>query len=144
MTIFLARIWLIAIMASEVNWISVPTSNTQSHTHAQVYRFSEMGNTTADLTLGVKMIPGKDRRHFCKPTDVAVMTDGTFFVADGYCNSRVVRFDANGNYQSEWGQSPAGSGPQPPPLAFYVPHGLAIAEELGKRGLANHDGPRFS
>ena len=91
-----------------------------------------MGNSTADLILGVKLIPGNDRRHFCKPTDVAVMTDGTFFVADGYCNSRVIRFDADGKFQKQWGQSSAGSGLQPPPLAFLIPHGLAVAEELGE------------
>ena len=100
----------------------------------QVVRFSEMGNETADLVLGVKMIPGNDQRHFCKPTDVAVLADGTFFVADGYCNSRVIRFDAQGNFQKQWGQSPAGSGPQPPPLAFFVPHGLAVDEERGRNG----------
>ena len=91
-----------------------------------------MGNSTADLTLGVKLIPGNDRRHFCKPTDVAVMTDGTFFVADGYCNSRVIRFDPDGKFQKQWGQSSAGSGLTPPPLAFLVPHGLAVAEDFGE------------
>jgi len=109
----------------------------------QVYRFTEMGNETADLTLGVKKIPGNDRRHFCKPTDVAVMADGTFFVADGYCNSRVIRFDANGNFQRQWGQSPAGSGPQPPPLAFFVPHGLALDEKRGLLCIADRENGRI-
>lgn len=27
--------------------------------------------------------------------------DGTFFVSDGYCNSRVVKFAANGTYLAE-------------------------------------------
>ena len=42
------------------------------------------GSTTANLTLGVKMEPGSDDTHFCKPTDVAVASNGQFFVADGY------------------------------------------------------------
>jgi hypothetical protein len=33
--------------------------------------------------------PGSDDFHYCKPTSVAVMANTkTFFVADGYCNSR--------------------------------------------------------
>ena len=43
------------------------------------------------LELGVKLQPGSDDRHFCKPTDVAIKADGGFFVSDGYCNSRVIR-----------------------------------------------------
>jgi hypothetical protein len=31
-------------------------------------------------------------RHYCKPTAVAVSKDtNTFFVSDGYCNSRVIK-----------------------------------------------------
>ena len=47
--------------------------------------------------------PGNDDTHYCKPTSVAV-TDDTqhFFVADGYCNSRIikysVRIDSDGKH----------------------------------------------
>ena len=47
--------------------------------------------------------PGNDDVHYCKPTSVAV-TDDTehFFVADGYCNSRIikysVRIDSDGKH----------------------------------------------
>ena len=103
----------------------------------QVYRLPEMGNATADLVLGVKMVPGNDKRHFCKPTDVAVMADGTFFVADGYCNYRVIRFKPDGTFEKQWGESPAGSGLRPPPLAFAIPHGLALNEEKGEASLVS-------
>jgi peptidylamidoglycolate lyase len=33
---------------------------------------------------------------------VAVALDGTVFVSDGYCNSRVVKFSADGKYLGEW------------------------------------------
>lgn len=36
-----------------------------------------------ELVLGVAFEPGDDERHFCKPTDVAVLRSGEFFVADG-------------------------------------------------------------
>ena len=35
------------------------------------------------LTLGEAFIPGHDEAHFCKPTSVAVASNGDFFVADG-------------------------------------------------------------
>ncbi|CAJ0575330.1 unnamed protein product, partial [Mesorhabditis spiculigera] len=36
------------------------------------------------MTLGEKLVPGTDEKHFCKPTDIAVASNGYFFVADGY------------------------------------------------------------
>ena len=38
-----------------------------------------------------------DMKRFRRPTDIAWLPDGTFFVADGYGNKRVVKFDKNGN-----------------------------------------------
>ena len=36
-------------------------------------------------------MPGSDQSHFCKPAGVAVSKqDGAVFVADGYCNNRVL------------------------------------------------------
>ena len=48
----------------------------------QVFRFPP-GSDTPDMTLGERFIPGTDQKHFCKPTDVAVMSNGDFFVSDG-------------------------------------------------------------
>ena len=40
--------------------------------------------------------PGSDETHYCKPTSVAVTDDGnTFFVSDGYCNSRIIKYKVN-------------------------------------------------
>jgi hypothetical protein len=33
---------------------------------------------------------------------VAALNDGTFIIGDGYCNSRAVRFLANGTYHSQF------------------------------------------
>ena len=43
-------------------------------------------------------------RLFNRPTDVAWDPAGNSFVADGYGNSRVVKFDKDGNWVKEWGQ----------------------------------------
>ena len=39
-----------------------------------------------------------DPRYLCRPTEIAVSNDGDIFLADGYCNSRVVRYDAAGTF----------------------------------------------
>jgi DNA-binding beta-propeller fold protein YncE len=41
---------------------------------------------------------------------VAFLPDGTFFVADGYGNARVVKFDKNGKYLTAWGTKGTGPG----------------------------------
>lgn len=84
-----------------------------------------------DLVLGEKFVPGNDAGHFCKPTKVAVASDGHFFVADGYCNSRVMKFDPAGKYIGEFGKKPtAGSAGNIDDNEFLIPHGLALLESL--------------
>ena len=38
--------------------------------------------------------PGSDSAHFCKPTEAIETRDGRVLVSDGYCNNRVMEFDA--------------------------------------------------
>ena len=56
------------------------------------------------MTVGTPMTPGNDETHFNRPTDVAWLPDGTFFVSDGYVNTRVVKFDKDGKFILTWGQ----------------------------------------
>src|SRR5437870_4288534 len=44
---------------------------------------------------------GTDWAHFNQPTDVAIAT--AIFVADGYVNMRVVKYDHNRNFLLSWG-----------------------------------------
>jgi len=73
----------------------------------QVFKFPLQGTTKqgfALITLGKRFQPGSSSNHFCKPTAVAINDEnGDVYVADGYCNSRIVRFDAHGNFLSTWG-----------------------------------------
>lgn len=56
------------------------------------------------FTLGTKFVPGGDLEHFCLPTAVATSPkDGSIYVSDGYCNSRIVKFASNGKYLTHWG-----------------------------------------
>ena len=63
------------------------------------------------LTLGERFVPGVDLKHFCKPTSVAVdVKTNDFYVADGYCNSRIIRFNEAGVEKNRWGHSIVPSG----------------------------------
>ena len=69
----------------------------------QVHKFTRDGKQLV-MTLGwLLRHPGNDDRHFNMPADVAFLPDGAFFVADGYQNSRVVKFDKDGKYLQAWG-----------------------------------------
>lgn len=60
---------------------------------------------------------------FNKPTDVTVLDSGETFVADGYGNARVHRFDPDGEHVLSWG------GPGPNPGEFRLPHSIHHDDE---------------
>lgn len=68
------------------------------------------------LALVRMRIPGDDVLHFNQPTDVALDRDGNIYVADGYGNSRVLKFDRYGNPLLGWGMKGTGPG------QFDTPH----------------------
>ena len=76
------------------------------------------------LALGRMRIPGDDVLHFNQPTDVAWDRDGNIYVADGYGNSRVLKFDKYGRPVLGWGMK--GSGPG----QFDTPHTIVIDGDL--------------
>jgi peptidylamidoglycolate lyase len=84
----------------------------------QVYEYTEDGKLL--LTLGERGKPGNDHTHFNEPTGVAVLPDGSFYVSDGYKNTRVIKFSAAGEYEFEWGGKGKGPG------EFNLPHGIAL------------------
>ncbi|MCP5557822.1 MAG: 6-bladed beta-propeller [Verrucomicrobiaceae bacterium] len=84
----------------------------------QVFKFSPEGKCL--LTLGERAVPGTDTAHFNLPSDVAVLKDGSFYVSDGYKNTRVMKFSAEGRFEFEWGTK----GKEPG--QFILPHGIAI------------------
>ena len=74
----------------------------------QIFKFTNDGKKLV-MTLGEKGIAASDEKHFGRPADIDWLPDGTFFVADGYVNRRVVKFDKDGKYLSSWGRQ--GNGP---------------------------------
>uniref|UniRef100_A0A6G1SD08 peptidylamidoglycolate lyase n=1 Tax=Aceria tosichella TaxID=561515 RepID=A0A6G1SD08_9ACAR len=109
----------------------------------QVFKFSVDGSSKL-IELGKAFIPGADEEHFCKPTSVA--DTGEFvFVADGYCNSRVVMFSAEGKYLGEFGQSSDAylssvNSVQP---QFNIPHKITYAKEAKMLCVADRENGRI-
>jgi peptidylamidoglycolate lyase len=84
----------------------------------QVFKFTKDGKVL--MKLGVAKISGNDSTHFNLPTDVAVLKDGSFYVSDGYGNSRIVKFSKEGKYLFEWGKEGTDKG------EFEIPHSIAL------------------
>ena len=70
------------------------------------------------LPPGSKPRPAVDGQ-FRQPTDVTWDPQGDIFISDGYVNSRVAKFDKNGDWVKQWGTF--GSGPG----EFNTPHSIA-------------------
>ncbi|MES2776524.1 MAG: peptidyl-alpha-hydroxyglycine alpha-amidating lyase family protein [Bacteroidota bacterium] len=84
----------------------------------QVFKFSHDGQLL--MKLGQAKVPGNDSSHFNKPTDIAIAADGSFYVSDGYGNSRIVKFSAGGKYLFEWGKKGGGE------TEFNIPHSITL------------------
>ena len=84
----------------------------------QIFKFNHQGKLL--MKLGVAKTPGNDSMHFNLPTDVAVGNDGSFYVSDGYGNSRIIKFSKEGKYIFEWGKK--GNKPG----EFNTPHGIDL------------------
>lgn len=87
----------------------------------QVYKFS--AGDRPILVLGERGVAGNDAGHFNRPTAVAVLDDGSFFVSDGYRNTRVMKFAADGRFLFEWGTK--GSRPG----QFDLPHDVFVHDD---------------
>src|SRR5881296_3250502 len=57
--------------------------------------------------------------QFRQPTDVTWDTQGNIFISDGYINSRVAKFDKNGDWVKSWGEPGTKTG------QFDTPHSIA-------------------
>ncbi len=65
-----------------------------------------------------RAVPGKANLY--QETDIGWSRDGSMFVADGYGNSRVAKYDKDGNFVKAWGERGAQPG------NFNTPHSLVV------------------
>jgi peptidylamidoglycolate lyase len=92
-----------------------------------VYKFTNDGKTLVK-SWGEFKVAGTDDKHFARPTDIAWLPDGSFFVSDGYVNTRVVKFDKDGKYVLAWGEK--GTPPnEKRPSFFNTVHAIAIDKD---------------
>ena len=94
-----------------------------------IFRFDRDGRTIG--TLGTNPEPwtwlthvieraAPGRASFYQQTDIGWSRDGSMFVSDGYGNSRVAKFDKDGNFVKAWGERGAQAGD------FNTPHSLVV------------------
>ena len=67
-------------------------------------------------------LPAIDGR-FRQPTDVAWDAEGNIYISDGYVNSRVAKYDRNGDWVKSWGDKGTAPG------QFRLPHAIAVDKD---------------
>jgi hypothetical protein len=92
-----------------------------------IYKFTYNGDLV--MTLGTKGKKGRDEgKLFDRPTDIAWLPDGTFFISDGYGGKRVAKFDKDGKFLMEWGETPKDPN-NPGPNEWNTVHSIAISND---------------
>ena len=133
--------------AGKINWphgIHVDTDGNVWVTDArgnngkghQVHKFSPDGDVL--MSLGTAGEAGNDATHFNQPSDVIVGPDGAIYVGDGHggtrSRQRVVKFDAQGNFIKDWGETGTGADQiEVPHLAFDSEGRLFVADRSNNR-----------
>lgn len=71
---------------------------------------------------GVRGAPGNNESKdaFNQPTGINFASNGDFFISDGYVNSRVIKFNKDGDFLTMWGKKGTGDG------EFNLVHDVAI------------------
>ena len=109
------------------------------HTHA-IYKFTNDGSRLVQ-TIGTPNVSGADGTHFNRPTFMAWMPDGSFYVSDGYNGTRVAKFDASGTFQFDFGMR-GESGKETRPGYMNNVHGVAVDVETRRVFVNDRDNHR--
>lgn len=112
------RYWLHGLHVDP--WDNVWVTDVSRHL---VFQFDPEGKLLR--TFGTDGKAGCDATHFYQPTHVCVLPSGEFFVTDGYGNSRIAKFAADGTFLFDWGRRGTEPG------EFHTPHVIT----LGPNGL---------
>jgi sugar lactone lactonase YvrE len=112
-------------------WASDPSDHV-------VHKFTAEGQRL--LTLGKKGVAGDNasRDTFNQPNAVGFAANGDVYVSDGYVNSRIVQFTADGKFVRIIGGTKGSA-----PGELQVPHGVAV-DPQGRILVADSDNKRVS
>src|SRR5262245_47523511 len=91
------------------------------------------------MTLGKPGVAGTTQDTFNSPSDIFVAPNSDIFIADGHggeTNARIVKFDKDGKFITEWGKKGKGPG------EFDVPHNLAM-DSAGRLFVADRSNNRI-
>ena len=91
-----------------------------------IYKFTYDGELV--YSHGEVGVRGRGPNNFDRPTDIAWLPDGTYFISDGYSGKRVAKFDPDGNFLMDWGSEPTDP-ENPGPGEFNNPHSIAISAD---------------
>ena len=72
-----------------------------------IYRFTYDGQL--EMSKGELGVRGRGPNTFDRPTDIAWLPDGTYFITDGYGGTRVAKFGPNDEFIKDWGSGAEGS-----------------------------------
>jgi len=89
-----------------------------------VIKFSPMGERLLQIDVGGLPEPALTafRGAFRGTTDIAFAPRRRIFICDGYANSRILEYTADGKKVREWGNAGTGSG------QFHLPHSVVVDE----------------
>jgi streptogramin lyase len=91
-----------------------------------IYRFTYDGKLVH--TLGELGKRGRGPNTFDRPTDIAWLPDGTYFITDGYGGTRVAKFGPDDKFIMDWGQPPVDP-KNPGPNEWNTVHSIAISND---------------
>jgi hypothetical protein len=92
-----------------------------------IWKFTSGGKLV--MTLGTVGQRGREAgKLFDRPTDIAWLPDGTFFISDGYGGTRVAKFDKDGKFILDWGGPPKDP-KNPGPNEFNTVHSIQITND---------------
>jgi DNA-binding beta-propeller fold protein YncE len=77
--------------------------------NSQVFEFSHDGKKLL-LTMGEKGVIANDDVHFGRPSNISFTPDGSYYVSDGYANTRIIKFNKNNKRILTWGSEGSGHG----------------------------------
>ncbi|XP_049814763.1 peptidyl-alpha-hydroxyglycine alpha-amidating lyase 2-like [Schistocerca nitens] len=96
------------------------------------------------IEVGTRFEPGVGHYHLCQPTAVAVAPEPSaeVFIADGYCNSRIVVINSKGRYLNQLPRFDVFASTGNEFLSLQVPHGLALLPHRDLLCIADRDNMR--